>query len=146
MSDQFDLDFEFGDESLVQDSPPEKRDPKADGIDLKNRVQQRLLSELDYTFDPTRGVSVRAHIEELFNAVLAEESLVMTRAERQRLFESVVTEILGFGPLEVLLADDMISAIMVNNPKTVFVVQRGRNTFTNVVFDDEAHLRRIMEH
>src|SRR5690349_2075649 len=76
-------------------------------MDLKARVQNKLLSELDsQAMDVKQRDKVRTHIEELFNSILADESLVLSRAERQRLFEAIVADILGFGPLEILLADD----------------------------------------
>src|SRR5262245_57294306 len=51
-------------------------------LDLKTRVQNKLLSELDHqSMDITRKNEVRAHIEELFNAILADESMVLSRAE-----------------------------------------------------------------
>ena len=94
-------------------------------VDLKTRVQNRLLSELDQSMDLTRKNEVRAHIEELFNAILADESMVLARQERQRLFESIVAEILGFGPLEPLLADETITEIMVNGPKNIYIERKG---------------------
>jgi pilus assembly protein CpaF len=118
----------------------------ADGyVDLKSRVQNRLLSELDQSMDLTRKTEVRAHIEELFNAILAEESMVLARQERQRLFESIVAEILGFGPLEPLLADETITEIMVNGPKNIFVERKGNITRANIAFDDDDHVLRILD-
>ncbi|MFN8527261.1 MAG: CpaF family protein [Anaerolineae bacterium] len=114
-------------------------------VDLKTRVQNRLLSELDQAIDLTRKNEVRAHIEELFNAVLAEESMVLARAERQRLFESIVAEIMGFGPLEILLADETITEIMVNGPKNIFVERKGNITRANVAFEDDDHVMRILD-
>jgi pilus assembly protein CpaF len=124
--------------------------PQARGVDsayadLKTRVQNRLLTELDQSIDPSRKTEIRGHIEELFNAILAEESMVLARAERQRLFESIVAEILGFGPLEVLLADETITEIMVNGPKDVFVERAGNLTRANVTFDDDDHVMRILD-
>src|SRR4051812_40181654 len=59
-------------------------------LDLKTRVQNKLVSELDHqAMDVTRKNEVRAHIEELFNAILADESIVISRAERLSLFESI---------------------------------------------------------
>ncbi len=84
--------------------------------DLKVRIQNKLLSELDTSVDP-RSPEVRTTIEELFTTILSEESIVLGRAERQRLFEAIIAEILGLGPLEPLLADDTITEIMVNGPK-----------------------------
>jgi pilus assembly protein CpaF len=114
-------------------------------VDLKTRVQNRLLSELDQAIDLSRKNEVRAHIEELFNAVLAEESMVLARAERQRLFESIVAEIMGFGPLEPLLADETITEIMVNGAKNVFIERKGNITRANVAFEDEDHVLRILD-
>ena len=115
-------------------------------MDLKVRVQNKLLSELDsQAMDVTKKAQVRAHIEELFNQILADESLVLSRAERQRLFEAIVADILGYGPLETLLDDESISEIMVNGPKNVFIEQKGRLSRAPVVFDDEDHVLRIIE-
>ncbi len=115
-------------------------------MDLKARVQSKLMSELDnQSLDVTKKAQVRAHIEELFNSILADESLVLSRAERQRLFEAIVADILGFGPLEILLADDSVSEIMVNGPKNVFVEQKGNLSRAPVTFDDDEHVMRIIE-
>ena len=114
-------------------------------VDLKTRVQNRLLSELEPSMDLTKKNEVRSHIEELFNAILAEESMVLARQERQRLFESIVAEILGFGPLEPLLADETITEIMVNGPKNIFVERKGNITRANVSFEDDDHVLRILD-
>lgn len=112
---------------------------------LKTRVQNRLIAELDQSVDITRKAEVRSHIEELFNAILAEESMVLARAERQRLFEQIVAEILGFGPIEPLLADETVSEIMVNGPKNIFVERKGNLTRANVAFDDDNHVMRVLD-
>ncbi len=114
-------------------------------MDLKVRVQNKLLSELDQSMDVTQKAQVRTHIEELFNSILADESLVLSRAERQRLFEAIVADILGFGPLEILLADDTITEIMVNGPKNVFIEQKGMLSRAPVTFDDDEHVMRIID-
>lgn len=114
-------------------------------MDLKARVQNKLLSELDQSMDVTQTAQVRSHIEELFNSILADESLVLSRAERQRLFEAIVADILGFGPLEILLADDSITEIMVNGAKNVFIEQKGNLSRAPVTFDDEDHVLRIID-
>ncbi|MBE0690006.1 MAG: CpaF family protein [Anaerolineae bacterium] len=121
------------------------RGPDTGNIDLKTRVQNRLLSELDQSMDLTRKTEVRSHIEELFNAILAEESMVLARAERQRLFEQIVAEILGFGPLEPLLADESVTEIMVNGPKNIFIERKGNITRANVAFEDDDHVLRILD-
>jgi pilus assembly protein CpaF len=113
--------------------------------DLKSRIQNKLLAELEPTLDLSRTEELRAMIEEKFDAVLAEDHIVLSRLERQRLFEQIVAEILGYGPLEPLLRDDTITEIMVNGPKKIYIERNGKIERTNVVFEDDEHLMRIIE-
>ena len=83
-------------------------------VDLKSRVQNKLLSQLDPSMDISRIGDVRRTIEDLYETILAEEGIVLSRAERKRLFDQIVSEILGLGPLEPLLEDETITEIMVN--------------------------------
>ncbi len=113
--------------------------------DLKTRVQQRLLAELDPAMDISKTEEVRRTIRELFEQILAEESIVLARSERQRLFEAIAAEILGLGPLQPLLDDDSITEIMVNGPKNVYVERKGKLQRAPVAFEDDDHVMRIIE-
>ena len=131
-------------------SAPRRPLPTTTGLrdayaDLKSRIQNKLLAELEPTLDLSRTEELRAIIEEKFDAVLAEDHIVLSRLERQRLFEQIVAEILGYGPLEPLLRDDTITEIMVNGPKKVYIERNGKIERTNVVFEDDEHLMRIIE-
>ncbi len=112
--------------------------------DLKVRVQNKLLAELDASVDP-HSPEVRATIEELFSTILAEENIVLTRGDRKRLFDAIVAEILGYGPLEPLLADDSITEIMVNGPYNIYVERAGNLIRTNITFEDEDHVLRVLD-
>jgi len=113
-------------------------------VDLKVRVQTKLLSELDPTMD-TRSPEVRATIEELFSNILAEENIVLSRAEKARLFDQIVAEILGFGPLELLLADETVTEIMVNGPKNIYVERKGKIVRVPVTFEGNDHVMRVID-
>ena len=82
--------------------------------DLKTRVQNKLLAGLDPQMDVSRVNDVRRTIQELFEQILNEENIVLSRPERARLFEQIAAEILGLGPLQPLLEDETITEIMVN--------------------------------
>ena len=116
-----------------------------DYSDLKVRIQNKLIAELDPSLDISRKDDVRRQIQELFNSILAEENMVLSKAERQRLFEVIVAEIIGFGPLEILLQDESISEIMVNGPKNIFVERKGNLTRAPVTFDSDEHVMRIID-
>lgn len=114
-------------------------------MDLKTRIQNKLIADLDPTMDVKKTEEVRKTIEEMYDNILAEERIVLSRAERQRLFEQIVSEILGFGPLESFLADPTITEVMVNGAKNIYVERDGRVHRTNAVFESDEHLMRIIE-
>ena len=95
--------------------------------------------------DVNRTAEVRRTIEELFENILAEESIALSRAEKKRLFEAIVAEILGFGPLEPLLSDEGVTEIMVNGSKNVFVERRGKVERVPVSFESDDHVMRIID-
>ncbi|MCL4261817.1 MAG: CpaF family protein [Anaerolineae bacterium] len=95
--------------------------------------------------DITQTSEVRVTIQEMFESMLAEESIVLTRNEKQRLFEAIVAEILGFGPLEQFLHTDGVTEIMVNGPRNVYIERKGKLIKTNVSFEDNDHLLRIID-
>ena len=113
--------------------------------DLMRRIQSRLLQELDPSISVSDPASIRQSIRELLDQILQQEGIVLSRAERQRLFDQIAAEILGFGPLQPLLEDDSITEIMVNGPKSVYVERGGKLYKTSITFEDDEHVMRIIE-
>jgi pilus assembly protein CpaF len=114
-------------------------------IDLKNRIQQKLIAELDPSIDIRQSAEVRATIQEMYETMLAEEQIVLSRNEKRVLFEQIVAEILGYGPLERYLNVDGVTEIMVNGPKQVYIEQNGKITRVNTTFENDEHVMRIIE-
>lgn len=114
-------------------------------FDLKTRVQNKLLAELDPSMDITRTDEVKRTIQELFEQILSEENLVLSRPERARLFEQIAAEILGLGPLQPLLEDDTITEVMVNGAKNIYIERKGKLHRVPVTFENNEHLLRIID-
>lgn len=114
-------------------------------IDLKLRVQNKLIAELDANTDITNISLIRSRIQQLFDVVLEQEGIILTRSERQRLFEQVAAEIIGFGPLEPLLEDESVSEIMVNGPKRIYVERKGKLEKADACFENDDHVRKIID-
>lgn len=114
-------------------------------LDLKTRVQDKLVAELDPKMDITQTKEVRRIVEEMFETILAQESIILSRAERERLFEQIVAEILGYGPIEPLLADESITEVMVNGPKNIYIERKGKIEKTKIAFDSDEHVQRIID-
>jgi len=101
----------------------------AAAIDISNRAGiRRLLTQL--TEDHFRNKPPAA---------------LVTAADRERLVEILFDEVIGLGPLEAPLRDPDITEIMVNRPEQIFVERRGRIELTNLAFEDEASLRRVID-
>ena len=113
--------------------------------EAKFRVQNRLINELDPKLDLTNQVEVRRQIEELFGKIADEEGLALTRAERVRMLEQITDEILGLGPLEPLLRDETLTEVMVNGPQQVYIEREGKLELTNVTFQNDEHVMKIIQ-
>jgi pilus assembly protein CpaF len=113
--------------------------------EAKFRVQNRLVNELDPKLDLSNQVEVRRQIEELFGKIADEEGLALTRAERVRMLEQITDEILGLGPLEPLLRDETLTEVMVNGPQQVYIERDGKLELTNVTFQNDEHVMRIIQ-
>jgi pilus assembly protein CpaF len=125
--------------------PPGVNTQRDTYTDLKTRVQNRLLAELDPSMDITRVSEVRNTIQELYEQVLNEENIILSRPERHRLFEQITAEILGFGPLQPLLEDETITEIMVNGAKNIYIERGGKILRVPMSFESDDHVMRIID-
>jgi pilus assembly protein CpaF len=115
--------------------------------ELKRRVHAGLLRALGadlYDVDLSAQELERKVREEL-NAVLSQESVPLSAAERQRIVNESIDDILGYGPIEPFLRDDDVTEIMVNGPDRIFIERDGKLQLSNARFFDDAHLRRTIE-
>jgi pilus assembly protein CpaF len=121
---------------------PGRDDPFAE---LKNRVHLAVIGVLgprlfNAGLDPA---GLREQVLADTRRHLAQEP-GLSRDDRERLANEIADDALGHGPLERLLADESVTEIMVNGPYDIWIERQGRLYETNVRFDDESHLRRII--
>jgi len=122
------------------------RDDGRERIDeIRDRVHRRLLSELSPTAQTDNIEEVRHALERIFAETVAEERVPLSRTERAELFEQIVADILGLGPLEPLLRDESITEILVNGPDLVFIERHGKLEETDFRFRDSQELMRIID-
>jgi pilus assembly protein CpaF len=110
----------------------------------KQRIQPILLERIDVSkavILPPEELAKQ--ISEVVSEILAEEKLQLNVAEQRDLVTALLNDLLGLGPLEVLLADETVSDIMVNGPKQVYVERKGKLQLTDVAFRDNAHVMSI---
>jgi pilus assembly protein CpaF len=114
---------------------------------LVSRLQDKLLSEVDLT-SATRSVMVddsqRDKIRQKVTEILSQEEGV-SPLERDQVTESLMAEIVGFGPIQPLLDDPTITEIMVNKPNQVYIERAGKIHQTDVQFRDQKHIMQVIE-
>ena len=112
---------------------------------IKSKVHQRLLEMLDLNQAQNLPVEqLHKECSSRVDALLAQEKYPLTGPEKQVLLAEVLDEIFGLGPLEPLLKDPLVSDILVNGPKQVYIERQGRLQKTSVSFKDDAHLMRVI--
>ncbi len=129
-------------EGPLSQTPAPARDQNRD---IRLKLQTKIINNLDPRLDLSDAKAVRSNIEEMFNKFLDEEGTVITRVERQKMLESILDEILGFGPIQPLLNDDTITEVMVNGPFRVYTERKGKLALTDVSFQNDEHVMRIIE-
>ncbi len=114
--------------------------------DTKSQVFSALIDTIDLSqlakLDPD---SAREEIRDIVNDIIAIKNFAMTISEQEELLEDICNDVLGYGPLEPLLARDDIADIMVNGSKNVYIEVNGKVEQTGIRFRDNQQLLNICQ-
>ena len=115
--------------------------------DLRLRVHKQLIDELGpvITDKSVSPAELERTVKEKLQAALAKEKTSVSASDRAALLSSVSDDILGYGPVQALLADPTVTEIMVNGPDQVFIEREGKLHRAGVRFVDENHLRQLID-
>ncbi|GGL58198.1 CpaF family protein [Wenxinia marina] len=115
-------------------------------LELKSRLHEALLDRLNFSvIDKVEPEELRREVSALVLQVLSEEGAVVRGEEHKKIVEELMDEVLGYGPLEPLLADPTINDILVNGHRHVYVERHGVLERVPTRFRDEKHLLRIID-
>ncbi|MGH9486119.1 MAG: CpaF family protein [Terriglobales bacterium] len=113
---------------------------------LKSNYHRRVLERLNLEqLDKMAPDAARQEVVSLIRSMLSQEAVPLSMAERDELVNGLLDEIFGFGPLEGLLKDPLISDILVNRANQIYIEKKGRLHKTEISFQDDAHLLRIID-
>src|SRR5688500_7422765 len=113
---------------------------------LKMHVQRLLVDVINPGAELAAGGGhLRGMVEAYLDQVLAEQGIALSRSERTRVFERGAAEPLACGPIEPFRHDETIAEVMVNGPSQVWIERNGMIEETDVHFEDDNHVRRIIE-
>ena len=125
---------------------PTERTLSEEYYDVKTTVFNALIDTIDLTqlakLDPD---AAREEIRDIVSEIVAIKNVVMSIAEQEELLEDICNDVLGYGPLEPLLARDDIADIMVNGANTTYIEVRGKVEPSSIRFADNAQLMNICQ-
>lgn len=113
--------------------------------DLKNRVHQEVINEINSNKGEKVDKENPIEILKILENVMTVEAENVNRLDRSRITEELLNEIIGYGPLEVLLNDPDISEIMVNGYNRVYIEKNGKIQLSQVVFKDNQHVLNVID-
>ncbi|RUO43915.1 pilus assembly protein CpaF [Aliidiomarina taiwanensis] len=117
-------------------------------MDVFQQLKQQALGLLDVhraKIDHLSDAEVREYLAGIIRHAAEQVPAYHAEPQQEQLIAQVLDDLLGLGPLEVLLRDAGISEIMVNRFDTVFIERAGQLTRSSVTFADEASVRRTIE-
>jgi pilus assembly protein CpaF len=115
-------------------------------VKLKNKLHLQILEKVDLaSLESMSELQLRQEIATVVELLLIESPAQINDIERRMLVRDIQNEMLGLGPLELLMADPSVSDILVNSYNQIYIERRGRLELTNVTFTDDKHLLRIID-
>jgi pilus assembly protein CpaF len=128
-------------------APMQQKARKTDEYyDLKTQIFGALIDTIDLSQLSKMDMDqAREEIRDIVNDIITVKNVVMSIAEQEELLEDICNDVLGYGPLEPLLARDDIADIMVNGAGRVFIEVKGKVIETDVRFRDNAQLLNICQ-
>ena len=125
---------------------PKARQRSEEFYDIKATVFNALIDTIDLTqLAKLDAESAREEIRDIVAEIIQLKNVVMSIAEQEELLEDICNDVLGYGPLEPLLARDDIADIMVNGAGVTFIEVDGQMEETDIRFADNAQLMNICQ-
>jgi pilus assembly protein CpaF len=137
-------------ERLQQNQPPavakerQSRDPL---WLLRKKVADSLYERLGARlFDPSIDrARLEGMVSDLISDLVVEAGAPLSESERGEFITSVLSDVMGLGPIEVFMIDPEVSEVMVNGTNSIYVERAGKLELTGVNFATEDHLRRVID-
>ena len=114
-------------------------------LELSLWIVDRILSSLGNQQELKRSPEMERQLQEKFTLAYRQSGVNLTDEQTRQLYDMVMDELFGFGPIEPLLRDDSISEVMVNGPRSVYVEQKGKLTLTSVRFANDEHVLKVID-
>lgn len=113
---------------------------------LKVKVRDRIISNYGKLF--SRGDTSAKELEEaiiqILNEIIQQEHISLQEVDRQKIIQELLDDFLGFGPIDSLMKDKLVTEIMINGPKKIFVERHGKAQLSEITFKDNNELMYLI--
>jgi pilus assembly protein CpaF len=111
----------------------------------KRKVRELVMDEVAPKMAGLAGDELAAEVKATLDRIVQREDVVVTPLERRRFVQEVMSDTLGYGPLDPLLADETITEVMCNAYDDIWVEREGRLERTDLAFADDVQYRAVID-
>jgi pilus assembly protein CpaF len=113
---------------------------------IRSQIHREMLNEMDLR--KLEGIPLdvlKRELQATAERLISAKNVPVNEAELRQIVQGIQNEMLGLGPIEPLLSDPSVSDILVNGPRQIYVERHGRIEPSDISFDDDTHLMRVIE-
>ncbi len=113
---------------------------------IRRAIQQKLVTDYSSLLNSEHpdAQRLREATARVIDEVVRRTSMTLSDEARHTLAKEIIDELIGYGPIECFMSDPLVTEIMVNGPKKIFVERAGHKALTDVTFEDDRHLMQFI--
>ncbi len=111
-------------------------------LDIKRNIHSEIIREMN---KKGQAITDRAAMYKMIDDRVNDDENMIARIDRAQVTTDLFNDIMGYGPIEVLIQDPRYSEIMVNGPDHIYVEEKGKLKLTDLKFRDEEHLMNVID-
>lgn len=113
---------------------------------LKNKVRQKLASSNQELFnnEADSDDQLKNRVNLILNEIAEHERITISEADRNTIISEIMNDLFGFGPIEEILKDPLVTEIMINGPKKIYVERAGKKELSPITFEDDKQLMYLI--
>src|SRR5581483_8902805 len=111
----------------------------------KRKVRELVLEEVAPRMQGLTGDDLANEVKSALDRILQREDVSVSPLERRKFVQEMISDTLGYGPLDPLLQDDTITEIMCNNFDDIWIERNGLIERTDLAFTDEGQYRQVID-
>ncbi len=115
--------------------------------DIKNKIKEIFINEYNSLFKDghLKDIDIiKRSFRQIIDGLIVDKRIQISDEEKDVLIDDLSNDILGFGPINMLLNDPQVTEIMINGSSKVFIERNGKMQLTDIKFEDEEHLMRVI--